>query len=247
MSARSSVEQAALERAISPDRLGTYRAAAAVTGCDILDLYIWDRDLAAAILADVAILEVALRNAMHTALTGHFGTDEWYTLDVGLDDRSRGDLATAWNRLAKPLRTPGRVVARLMFGFWVGLLDAGGYSGREPQAFRCDYEQLFRSVLYQAFPGGRPEARLASSAFTREWVHGTVSVVYNLRNRAAHHEPLVAGFPLNGQRDHHGNVIRGSAADGLAACMRLARMIDRDLASWLAGNSAVPALLANRP
>jgi hypothetical protein len=247
MSVGSPAEQAALERAISPDRLGTYQVAAMASGGDILDLYIWDRDLASAILADIAILEVALRNALNAALISHFDTQEWYKLDINLDDRSQKALAAAWNQLSKPLRTPGRLVSRLMFGFWVGLLDAGGYSGPEPQAFRRDYEQLFRTVLHHAFPGGRPEARAASAAFTREWVHGVVVVVQNLRNRAAHHEPLVGGFPLHGQRDRHGNVVRISAVDGHDACMRLARLLDRNLAKWLAANSAVPALLASRP
>ena len=53
----SSAERAALERAISTDRLTTYRRAAAAAGCDVLDLYLWDRDAAAAVLADIAILE----------------------------------------------------------------------------------------------------------------------------------------------------------------------------------------------
>lgn len=239
--------ETALRKAISVDRMATYRTAAAARGCDELVLYIWDRDLASAVLADIAIVEVALRNALHTALTTGVGRPDWYLEDLGLDDRSRRALAQAWQRLPKAKRTPGRVVARLMFGFWANLLDAGGYYGSEPQAFKADYEQLFRSTLQRAFPGGRVEARSAGAQFTREWVHATVAIVQDLRNRAAHHEPLISGFPLNGQKDKHGNPVRLTVTQGHEACLLLARMLDRDLGGWLNAHSTVPGLLANKP
>jgi hypothetical protein len=69
----------------------------------------------------------------------------------------------------------------------------------------------------------------------------------DLRNRAAHHEPLVGGFPLNGQKDRHGNPMRLSVRQGHEAYLRLAQMIDRDLGAWLTNNSTVPALLAAKP
>lgn len=238
---------AALRKAISPDRIGTYTKAAVAIGCDELDLYLWDRDLASAVLADIAVVEVALRNAMHDALTRAYGSQEWYLRDIGLDDRSRTALAQAWTRLTKATRTPGRVVARLMFGFWVNLLDAGGHYGKEPQAFKADYEQLFRSTLSKAFPGGRTQAAQAGASFDRDWVHATVAVVRDLRNRAAHHEPLVDGFPLNGQKDKNGNPIRLSVQQGFERYLRLARMIDRDLGAWLGATSNVPAVIAARP
>lgn len=246
-SAPTAAAAAALRKAISPDRLTTYATAALAAGCDELDLYVWDRDLAAALLADIAIVEVALRNALHDALSAAHSAPDWYQLDLGLDDRSRRALAEAWKRLTKKKRTPGRVVARLMLGFWTGLLDAGGYYGNEPQDFKADYEQLFRSTLQRAFPGGRAEARAAGAHFTREWVHSIATITQDLRNRAAHHEPLVNGFPLNGQKDKHGNPVRLSVRQGYEAYLRLARMIDRDLGAWLASNSTVPGLLAAKP
>lgn len=78
----------ALIKAISPNRLQTYTAAAAGRQCDVLDLYVWDRDLAAAAMADIAILEVAMRNAMSGALEQRSGRLDWYAVDIGLDNRS---------------------------------------------------------------------------------------------------------------------------------------------------------------
>lgn len=245
-SGRPTPGSAALRKAISADRIGTYKAAAARMSCDELELYVWDRDVASAVLADIAIVEVALRNALHDALTSAHAPD-WFTQDLGLDNRSRSALTQAWNRLKKDKRTPGRIVARLMLGFWVGLLDAGGYYGTDPQAFKADYEQLFRSVLHRAFPGGPAEARRLKQRFSREWLHELATITQDLRNRAAHHEPLVNGFPLNGQRDKHGLVTRCTVQQGFDAYLLLTRTIDRDLAAWLAANSRVPSLLASPP
>jgi hypothetical protein len=166
----SSTEHAALTRAISRDRLGTYLAAAGSDPIKAVDLYLWDRDLAAAVLADIATLEVALPDALNDELTRVYGP-EWYSEDVGFDDRSRGALARAWTYLPKDKRTPGRVVSQLMFGFWAGLIDVGGYAGKEPQAFHMDYEQLWRSVVHAAVPAAsrRPAARALGSLADGHW------------------------------------------------------------------------------
>lgn len=69
-----------------------------------------------------------------------------------------------------------------------------------------------------------------------------------LRNRAAHHEPFLTGFPLPGQaRSKGAPPIRLSAQQGHDVCMGLARLLDRDLALWLAGDSKVPEIIAARP
>ncbi|WP_199731975.1 hypothetical protein [Cellulomonas triticagri] len=236
----------ALDRAISPDRFGTYLRAAAGDHGRALDLYVWDRDLAAAVLADIAIVEVALRNALNGALTAEHG-DEWYLHDIGLDERSRAKLAAAWRRLPTRDRTPGRIVAQLMLGFWVELLDAGGVVGsRPPQQWPVSYEErLWRPCLAAAFPGGRHEAAAAGARFTRAWTHGHALVVQALRSRAAHHEPLVTGIPLPGRGQSARP--RVSVEEGISTCALLLRMVDRDLAEWVAGESRVPGLLAAAP
>jgi len=234
----------ALTQAISPDRLGTYLNAASGDQTRALDLYVWDRDVAVAVLADIAIVEVALRNALNDALTTTHGPD-WYTQDIGLDERCRNQLAQAWERLGKHQRTPGRVVARLTLGFWVNLLDAGGLIGRPPQRWKADYETLWRSGLSSAFRGGSTEAAKTGERFTRSWTHSLALTVQAVRNRAAHHEPLLTGIPLPGQRQ--ALVSRISVTDGQDTYRRLLRMIDRDLEAWLVSNSTVMTILTRRP
>ncbi|MCW5951374.1 MAG: Abi family protein [Propionibacteriaceae bacterium] len=241
-------QEAALDLAISVDRMGTYLAAVNGDATRARRLYIWDRDLSSAVLADIAIVEVALRNAMHKALVAQWGPRWYEDTALRLDDRSLSQLRSAWNELPAGIKAnragpavPGQLVAHCTFGFWVNLLDAGDHAGAEPRRAKIDYEQLWRRGLSKAFPGGRAEAAATNERFTRRWTHGIAKSVNTLRNRAAHHEPLVNGFPLPGQQR------RLSALEGHETYLRLARMLDRNLEGWLKANTRVPAILTAKP
>lgn len=240
MSAMPAQYEKALDRSISPDRMGTYLSAAAGDPGRARALYLWDRDLSVAFLGDLAILEVALRNAMSERLEAKWGADWYANASMPLDDRSMNALSAAWHRINGP-RTPGRVVAQCMFGFWRGLLDKGDHAGKEPRRVRCDYEILWRGVLDKAFLGGRAQAKADGLRWNREYALAVVTRVNELRNRVAHHEPLVNGFPLSGQH------ARRTAQEAHEDTMRLAAMLDRDLRAFMLGRSQVVALLANRP
>lgn len=249
MSAEDDLQLEALEAAVSVDRLGTYLGEASGDPVLARELYVWDRDVAAAMFADIAIIEVALRNSIHNVLAAHFG-ERWYELGgMPLDSRATTNLQKAWERLpaqdrANPEKpnVPGKLVARLMLGFWRDLFDSGGYVGKEPRRVKIDYEQNWRAVLHRAFPGGRSTAQSMDEPYSRDWVLRQIDIVHAARNRVAHHEPLLRGFPLPGQGTE-----RLTAEDGYLACVRLANMIDFNLAGWLRNNSKVPTLLANKP
>ncbi|MCX7540399.1 hypothetical protein [Corynebacterium antarcticum] len=230
----------ALDRSIGPVRMGTYVAAAEGDSDRARALYLWDRELAAAFFADLAILEVALRNAMSARLKDEWGC-EWYrNPDMPLDDRSLNTLSTAWQRITGE-KTADRLVAQCMFGFWRGLLDAGSYTGKKPRRIKCDYEVLWRGVLDKAFPGGRALARAENQRWNREYAFAVVSRVNELRNRVAHHEPLINGFPLPGQR------VRVTAREAHEDTMHLAAMLDRDLHTFLSRRSRVREILDAKP
>lgn len=220
----------ALRRAVSIDRFASYAASASQDAEFACRLYVWDGVVAAAVLRDVAVVEVALRNALSGTLENQLGP-QWYQ-HRALDHDSR--LVSARNRAIAEIAgtgkavTPGRVIAQLSLGFWVNLLSSPA-------------DPLWRTSLHRAFPGGKSEARKASQRYGRAWVHSQARVVQVVRNRCAHHEPLLNGFPLPGQRR------RMATADGVAAYMRLTRMIDRDLADWLGQASTVEDVLASRP
>lgn len=188
----------------------------------------------------MAILEVALRNAMSARLEAKWGLDWYSNPDLPLDDHSTGALNRAWKEIKDP-KSPGKVVAQCMFGFWRNLLDRGDYFGREPRRVRCGYEVLWRGVLSKAFPGGGVQAQNDRERWNREYALSIVSRVRALRNRVAHHEPMVNGFPLPGQRK------RVSATEAYEDLKKLASMLDRDLSDFLSGWAHVPALLESKP
>lgn len=107
MTAGGDLQLEALEAAISPDRLGTYLSEADGDRSLAREFYVWDRDVASAMFADIAIIEVALRNAIHGVLTAHLG-ERWYELGgIPLDWRATTNLQKAWERLpAQTGRTP---------------------------------------------------------------------------------------------------------------------------------------------
>ena len=231
---------AALDRSITPIRMSTYLSEASGDANLARELYLWDRAVSVAFLADLAILEVALRNSMSTQLEAKWGS-QWYAdQTLPLDDRSSSALNTAWSRVAGE-KTTGKLIAQCMFGFWRGLLDKGDHTGKAPRRVRCNYEVLWRGVLDKAFPGGREQALADGLRWNREYALAIVSRVNDLRNRVAHHEPLVNGFPLSGQQK------RLSAQEAHNDSLRLAAMLDRDLHSLLQVTSTVQSLLANRP
>lgn len=230
----------AIDKAVTPLRMGSYLSAAGYDQALARRLYIWDRDISSALLADIAIVEVALRNALSDQLERVYGP-RWFEQDLGFDGPTRSKLSQAWDDLPQGRRTPGHLVARLMFGFWRGLLEPGGYVGRNPQRFRADHDDLWRSGLAKAFPGGKAIAQAEGARFTRSWTLETVLTVGAVRNRAAHHEPFINGFPLPGQQT------RLTSQQGHEACLKLARLLDRDLGSWLSSNTTVPTLRSQRP
>jgi hypothetical protein len=218
-------------------------------------LYVWNREISSAFFEDISVLEVALRNAVHRALSERYG-DDWYTAGPLLDSRAVKDLADAWERIPANQRSNlatngkihGRVVANCMFGFWTNLLDAGGPTGQPAPRDRVDYDTLWSTKqLTKVFKGLRAVAKETEEKPTRAWVHHQVKEVKDIRNRISHHESLVDGYPLAGQHDANQQPIRRTARDGHHACMRVARMLDANLADWLLASSRVPLLLDHQP
>jgi fermentation-respiration switch protein FrsA (DUF1100 family) len=71
--------------------------------------------------------------------------------------------------------------------------------------------------------------------------------VQSLRNRIAHHEHIVWGVPLAGERKADGAAVRLSVSDAHGTLLSLAGYVDADLADWLHQYSEVPARLAECP
>jgi len=137
----SQEELEGIKQSLSLERLGSYLNLAGDNLREAIRLYERNTSLSEALYGLLQGLEVPLRNAMHRALSLGLGRDEWYD-SVGWYAAQQEQIANAKESLqqkAKPI-TPGRMVAELTFGFWVGLTSPR-YS-----------VELWERHLYKAFP-----------------------------------------------------------------------------------------------
>ncbi|PST47307.1 DNA-binding protein [Bifidobacterium callitrichos] len=247
---KGSSQERALLSCITNERLASYDSEAQRRSCPALQLYLWDHDMASACMGDIAILEVALRNHMDQQLSiialEQANTKDWYMAGLRFDDRTQRQIREAWGHLTiqqKKRHTHGHLVAALTFGFWRNLLENGGaIRAHWPDEDSADYENDFwRKGIVKAFPGGRRHALDANAKWTRNYALAIVKTVHALRNRVAHHEPLVNGIPLPGENR------RIALAEAVQACFDLAMIMDRDLYAWLMDNSKMKFVLEYEP
>lgn len=159
-----------LEQSISPDRLSTYLSAAQNNQESALKLYLWNSQASAAFYIPLQGLEIALRNALHQALSLKFNSAFWYEI-APLDRYSQENIAEAKEKCRKAYGTtdPPHIVAELSFGFWVSLLN------------RTYHQSLWIPALGKAFPNAK---------LPRGDIHTKLNHIRILRNRIAHHEPI---------------------------------------------------------
>lgn len=163
----------ALEQAISAERLDGYVRSAEGNRIIAIRLYERNTHLSGALYGVIQGLEVCLRNAIHRVLCSAYSVD-WYEhmpmLVYPLPDK----LQTAKDSIIRQgkLLTPGRVVAELSFGFWTALF------GRKYE------KRLWVPHLHKAFPV-KPPMLDRSDVATR------LDGIRKLRNRIAHHEPIL--------------------------------------------------------
>ncbi len=133
-------------------------------------LYTWNTAISAAFYGPLQSCEVGLRNAVHSVMREDFG-DHWYESPDILRSSERDLARQAVNRLERRHVIPDcdRVVAELTLGYWVGL-------------FANAYDQsLWRSHLHRLM---RPRPK-------RPKLFDDLDHLRTLRNRIAHHEPLL--------------------------------------------------------
>lgn len=185
-----------IRRALSDQRLDAYRIQTSQDELDLLARYAWNMDLGSSLYIPLQILEVVLRNTLHSALTQHYrGNERWYQLNHAFQNQKTWDKAQeATRQVAKvtslsSAEALGRVIAQLDFGFWTTLLTS--QYGRPKSASR-NWTPLWPRLVPIAFPNfpnpsntGRDRAILAER----------FDNIRQLRNRVSHHEPIWKGRP----------------------------------------------------
>jgi hypothetical protein len=202
-----------LESSHSPERLAPYYALAGNDKALGLKLYAWNSALSQALYTPLQGLEVTLRNGLSDQLKAVYGPT-WFDLSPGpaLHYPLPDMLLKVRTELGRHGSIPdhGRVVAELNWGFWTGILAKR-------------YEQLWRSHFRQVFQAHGP--------LTRAQIFQPLDDLRRLRNRIAHHEPI-----LN----------RNISSD-YASILDLIGYISPDTARWIDAQSQVAAVVAAKP
>jgi hypothetical protein len=144
---------------------------------EAISLYEWNVAVSAALFERLHDVEIVIRNAMHRQLKArHDGLQRpgsWFDDPYReLTERARKDVTEAKKRLTslnRPLEE-GRLVAELNFSFWAFLLSKRYKDNLWPWALRF------------AFPRWKGAPSALFDALQR---------LRDLRNRVAHHEPII--------------------------------------------------------
>jgi hypothetical protein len=198
-----------LEQSLSLERFGRYLDWAAGDRAAAIELYTLNARLSESLYTPLHMLEVVLRNRVH-AVMAEARHEGWFHDDgVLLAEWQPDQLAKAINDLEQDGKeaTPGRIVAALTFGFWTSM-------------FGKDYEVLWQTTLHRV--GRRQDGK----GLRRKDFSGPLAKIRNLRNRIAHHEPILKwDLPK-----HHDKIIE------------LTGWLSPPAAAWCAANSRFPEL-----
>jgi Abi-like protein len=164
----------AFEDTLSFDRFSTYLAWANGDRDRAIQLYSLNTKISESLYTPLHILEVALRNRVHQVMSAAHGST-WYDLEAHQANPVQTEmLAKARQDMvdAKKDETSGRIVAALTFGYWTAML------GKE-------YEDLWQTTLKDI------ARREDGKGLTRKAFSKPLAPIRTLRNRIAHHEPIL--------------------------------------------------------
>jgi len=174
-----------LENAFSLERFQRYIDWSAGDREYAFELYALNSQLSEALYTPLQILEIVLRNQLHDVLSRAFG-ECWFDQPQFLQqDYQKAHLLKIKNSLIENRKsvTPGKIIAALTFGFWTGLLAS-------------EYESLWQQTTHAIAQQGNGKY-LTRKSFSKPLMHIRV-----LRNRIAHHEPIIhwSSLPEHYQR-----------------------------------------------
>jgi len=181
------ISQEEIETALSPERFSRY-----VTWADgdherAVELYTLNAKLSEALYLPLQMLEVVLRNRVHTVLAVARHEDWFHDEGMLLLPVQKEQLSKAIADIQEDGRpaTAGRLVAALTFSFWTSMLSPA-------------YETLWQTSLHQI------ARREDGKGLRRKDLSGPLTPIRTLRNRVAHHEPIIQwNLPK-----HHANIIQ---------------------------------------
>jgi hypothetical protein len=207
---------------VHSERFAPFLSKSSGNVAEAMNLYAWNIEISAAFWGVYHMFEITYRNAIHQQLEVHTGISDWWnsslrpkihqseldTIDRAIADASKNH-ANPQTLITAPAFTAGHIVAELSLGFWVILL-ANKY-----------HASLWTGNLEKSFP-----------LYTgkRNDLHKNLVRLTRLRNRIAHHEPVI---------DRDLNVDQ-------MYLLAVINYIDPNVRQWVDLHSRVNSVLANK-
>lgn len=180
------ISRADLEQALSLERFGRYLGWAAGDRARAIELYTLNAKVSESLYIPLQTLEVVLRNRIHSVMTGAFHDNWFHESGVLVLDAQSHQLTKAIEDIAAGEKQPAssQIVAALTFSFWTSM-------------FGKEYESLWQTTLHSI------ARRQDGKGLTRKDFSGPLTPIRTLRNRIAHHEPIITwNLPR-----HYGKVV----------------------------------------
>jgi len=184
-----------LEKTISTERLSYFQSAvldpnvnswmirSGILNADreaAVKLHLWNDALSMAFMPSLRIFELTLRNKIHLELCSHFGQVDWWNHQKAkLPAFQRNSISEAIDNIVDkgyPV-TDGRVISELNFGFWLSFTSKRMDDPRN--------KKYWMSCIHNVF--NEPDR----SHISRNKIHSDLNSVRKIRNRIAHHEPII--------------------------------------------------------
>ncbi len=163
--------------------MSTYQAASGAVSLDdpiVLKLYAWNARVSGEFMAPLHLCEVVIRNAVCEGIEAVYGP--MWPWSVGFEQslpyppkgyNPRRDLQQA----RQGMNTAGKVIPELKFVFW-------------QKMFTSRYDvRLWNTYLRQIFPNADQQKTIGQ---IRTDIYSELETIRGLRNRIAHHEPIIA-------------------------------------------------------
>lgn len=180
-----------MNKLISSDRFNTYLENSGRDKERAARQYMWNIEISACFWGPISLLEVIFRNAIHDQLSKKFGA-QWFLEESGChlrEDHERRHIKQVleqFERRGVIQPSAGQFVGATSLGLWVGLIGGGTPYGRPGYNKKTDYDRTLwqgEEGLAKAFPN--------LGLLNRRQLHSKLSSIQELRNRIAHHEPII--------------------------------------------------------
>ena len=180
-----------IRKALSDPRLESFRVGVPDDDARLLARHVWNQALGAALYPTMQFLEVALRNALHDAITLAYGLN-WYDDPLVVVNPIYGQPQILKAKQTVRARTRvnppeiDRVIAELDFGFWTSLFNSEYRAGRNNVVGQ---KVLWPTLLPFVFTATARATRGIGGFSTR------LNDLRRLRNSVSHHARIWLGRP----------------------------------------------------